>query len=319
VEVATVVSNIVRAPTVATNFANAGYSMLEGVTNGLAHSNGVIALANSGPNTDGSQFFITATNVPGWDGGYTVFGHVTTGMDVVASIAAVAVEGAGSRPIGDVVLSNVVIRRVGAAAEAFDLAAQGVPAVESGPISATTAGTNVILRIEMAEQSETSFRETADLLQAWEGSDLGYYTNATTVWTSSIPRAALGDTYFFHLSRIRYPVARTAPASQRTRKFTFWWNGSPAVKYEATFATNWWVQGDYVATSGTNAPVAGKIFIFDTWVQGQYHGRLEFTDDSGKQYSYALGFNPGQTTNRFTGTLTVGGAASGITGVFTVE
>ena len=68
-----------------TNFLGPGYAMLESATNGLAHSNGVISMANSGPNTDGSQFFITTTNVPGWNGSYSVFGHVTAGMNAVTS------------------------------------------------------------------------------------------------------------------------------------------------------------------------------------------------------------------------------------------
>lgn len=302
-----------------TNFANAGYYLLDAVTNGLVHSNGVISMANSGPNTDGSQFFITATNVPMWNGGYTVFGHVTTGLEVVASIAAVAVQGAGMRPVEDILLSNVVIRRVGAAAVNFNIATQGVPVVETGPMSAATDGTNVILRIEMTNQSEMLFCESADL-QTWEGGNLGLYTGSTAIWTTSVARAALSNAYFFHASRIRYPVPITSPASQRARKFTFWWTSvSPVVKYEATFATNWWVQGSYVVTQGTNAPVSGAVFIFDTWTREPYSARLSFTDDSGKTHNYALGFNPGQVTNRFTGTGSGAGMPGSFSGVFTVQ
>jgi hypothetical protein len=291
--------------------------MPDAVTNGLTHTNGVISMANSGPNTDGSQFFIMATNYPYWDGGYTAFGHVTTGLDVVMSISTVAVQGAGMRPVGDIVLSNVVIRRAGVAASNFNIAAQGVPVVESGPMSATTDGSNVILKIEMTNQSEMLFRESADLL-TWEGSDLGLYTNASTIWTTSVARAALSNAYFFHASRIRYPVPITTPASVRTRKFTFWWNTVPAVKYEATFSANWLVQGSYKVTT-TNV-VTGAIFIGDTWTRNPYSARLGFYDDSGKGYSYSLRFNPGQVTNQFTGSWWIGaGEQNPISGVFTVQ
>ena len=298
---------------VTTNFANAGYYMLEATTNGLLHTNGSISLANSGPNTDGSQFFIMATNWPAWNGGYSVFGHVTTGMNVVTSIAAVAVQGQWERPVQDVVLSNITIRRVGAAAANFNIASQGVPVVESGPMRTFASGTNQMLVFDIAAQTKMTLRETSDL-QTWETDDWGYYTGASFVWTTSVARASLGNTYFFHMSRTRYPTPITAPASVRARKFTFWWNTVPAVKYEATFATNWWVQGDYVATTGTNPPVAGKIFIFDTWTQNPYSGWLSFADDSGKEFNFALGFNPGKATNRFSGTL----GAGPISGVFTM-
>jgi cyclophilin family peptidyl-prolyl cis-trans isomerase len=47
---------------------------------------GVVAMANSGRDRNGSQFFITYAAQPSFDGGYTIFGRVTSGMDVVGSI-----------------------------------------------------------------------------------------------------------------------------------------------------------------------------------------------------------------------------------------
>jgi cyclophilin family peptidyl-prolyl cis-trans isomerase len=68
---------------------------------------GALAMANSGPNTNGSQFFIvTADSCPWLNGKHTVFGRVTDGMDVVDAISAVDVDHA-DKPRQDVVLERV--------------------------------------------------------------------------------------------------------------------------------------------------------------------------------------------------------------------
>jgi peptidyl-prolyl cis-trans isomerase B (cyclophilin B) len=68
---------------------------------------GALAMANAGPNTNGSQFFIVTTEAASWlDGKHTVFGRVTDGMDVVDTISELETD-ARDRPREDVVIERV--------------------------------------------------------------------------------------------------------------------------------------------------------------------------------------------------------------------
>ncbi|UOV00996.1 peptidylprolyl isomerase [Pseudoxanthomonas mexicana] len=63
-----------------------GYRFEDETTNGVRHERGVLSMANAGPNTNGSQFFITHVPTPWLDGKHTVFGKVIEGLDVVDAV-----------------------------------------------------------------------------------------------------------------------------------------------------------------------------------------------------------------------------------------
>jgi peptidyl-prolyl cis-trans isomerase A (cyclophilin A) len=71
---------------------------------------GKLAMANSGPNTNGSQFFITTTDTSWLTGKHTIFGEVTEGYDIVEKISKVSRDGM-DRPKTPVVLESVTITR----------------------------------------------------------------------------------------------------------------------------------------------------------------------------------------------------------------
>ena len=71
---------------------------------------GLLAMANAGPNTNGSQFFVTVAETPWLTGKHTIFGEVIEGMEVVDAISTVPTD-AGDRPREDVVLERIEIEQ----------------------------------------------------------------------------------------------------------------------------------------------------------------------------------------------------------------
>lgn len=88
-----------------------GYVIKDEFAPGLRHTKGgLFSMANRGPNTGGSQIFITEVATPWLDGKHAIFGEVTEGLDVVKAIARVP-RGAGDRPNQDVVITKATVYR----------------------------------------------------------------------------------------------------------------------------------------------------------------------------------------------------------------
>ena len=110
---------------------NPGYRFPDEFVDSLTHSKkGILSMANSGPGTNGSQFFITLKETPWLDGKHTVFGEIVIGQEIVDSIGAVETKKPGDKPVNPVVIEQVNIINKGVTAPSFNTEMEKIEAIQ---------------------------------------------------------------------------------------------------------------------------------------------------------------------------------------------
>jgi cyclophilin family peptidyl-prolyl cis-trans isomerase len=242
-----------------------GYAFVDEITNTLRFDSfGVLAMANSGTNSDsnGAQFFVTAAPQPGLNGGYTIFGRLYGGSNVVYAINRVATD-TNSKPLVNVTIGSIAIRRIGSAANAFDINAQGLPLVTNLDLNIATSGTNVNLTFNNQLYADNRLYGSSNLFN-WASHQLGIETAAPVSNTNV--QSTLAPAQFFRAAQIQYAASTRAPKSVSgkaiTLVFASGYSGTNTIAFDSAGGGtyNW---------SGASGTLTGY-----NWVQAPYNGRF---------------------------------------------
>lgn len=147
-----------------------GYYIPDEMDPTLSHSKaGILSMANSGPNSGGSQFFITLAATTSLDGQHAVFGEIVDGMANVTAIGNVAVD-ASDKPTSSVVISHIKIIRKGAAALGFNPRNLAVPNVLFPKLDLNVTETTMSVTFPRRSTAFYAMRKTSDF-SSWTALD----------------------------------------------------------------------------------------------------------------------------------------------------
>lgn len=190
------------------------------------HKAGLLSVANSGPNTNGSQFFITLEPTPEFNGLYNIFGETMEGMEVVETIANLPTTGPANTPSEPdhhlqtlVTINSVKIIRIGEEALAFDYATHLLP--ERFPANTQLhhpPQTDPVVRIRAAARSRYQI-EQSDNLKKWTKNKTiaGKFDQSDTHTYPLTTTLAEGQTnHFIRVSELQGHISRDASGATLT-------------------------------------------------------------------------------------------------------
>jgi len=243
-----------------------GYAFVDEFSASLPHDRfGVLSMANSGPDSNGSQYFITVEPTPWLNDLHTVFGRLYGGSNVVYAINHVATDG-NNKPLTNVTVQSVIIRRVGTAANAFDINGQGLPLVTNINLKIAKAAPKVTLTFSNQLYADSRFYASGNLTD-WISSKLGIDVSGTP--TNSITVAVSTPKQFFHAAQILYPSSTFSPKTVFGRTLTMVFTNGTTGTLASTFNSS----GFYgVGTYNYNGS-PGDLYGY-YWLQEPYNGRL---------------------------------------------
>ena len=178
-----------------TGSGSPGYTFPDEFSDNLKHDKkGILSMANSGPATNGSQFFITLKETPWLDGKHSIFGEIVIGQDIVDTLGAVETSKPGDKPVEPVVINELNIIRVGGADvtsfnDAMAAAEEKLKEEQAASLAVASATAEVLASdLEKAEEMPSGikvyFNEKGSGVKPVEGSKIkmnyaGYLVNGS--------------------------------------------------------------------------------------------------------------------------------------------
>ncbi len=281
-----------------------GYAFVDEFSPSLRHDSfGTLSSANSGPDSNGAQYFVTVEPTPWLDDVHTVFGKLYGGSNVVYAINHVTTD-TNNKPLTNVVVTNLVIRRIGAAALAFDINAQGLPLVTNLNVKIAKVGANVSLTFSNRLYADNRLYASSNLT-GWTGAELGIEIAEPV--SNSITRSASAARQFFRMVQVQYPSSPLAPRALLSRTLTLNFNGLQWGTITITFNSTG--GGGYTDSLGPPGTVTSYV-----WAQQPYRGYPSPINFSGLAPMYLrLDF-----TSSSTGTISGQWYGSPMSGSFTL-
>lgn len=289
-----------------------GYTFPDEFDPTLRHSSaGILSMANSGLDSNGSQFFVTLEATPWLDDVHSVFGEVVEGMNVVTNVQQ-----------GDVIESVTVVR-IGAAAQSFDAGAYDLPVVGEANPSLSKTSSGFELNYAQPANSET-FIFHSDELATWSqlaGKEMQGVTPVPA--PRDVSSVTSGKTLqFFNVARVQYPDAIYTPAAVTGKKLTLT-NSSSAGTFTLELSLSNATSGTYILTPDGQSPIGPNPVTSYSWTQEAYRGHwlaaisgLSFGGDPVIQINVSFVFNSANGGTYGGNFSTLGGQTLPLAGTF---
>lgn len=280
-----------------------GYTFRNEIDPTLSHATPyTVAMANSGTDTNGSQWYITQGDQSSLDGNYTIFGAVTSGQEVCDALNAVTTNATTSQPITPVTISSIAI--YGLSLADFNMNPPGLPRVLNGGTVMKASGSTFSLGFDHEPYSYYYGFDTPDLT-SWSSFINPQYFHSAAPGAGEIDVTSLktGSKHFYRIARVDYSLCAITggPATIAGKTLTFpGLLGTSSIAlvidaagtggtYQITFANNPVNSGQITSlTYSSNAsPYAARLRVTLQWNSDivLWFDFLNFTSASGGTFT----------------------------------